>query len=595
MALATGSLPLASSDATTQSHYTPLDGSEIRLVRFLDNPGQTHLELLIEHYRVEDAPPYLALSYVWGDLNETRPIRLNGRPFHVTENLFEAVQHIRSLAPSFAEGLHAEDAQAELHLWIDAVCVDQGSPTEKSTQVARMGRIFSSAYTVPVWLGTPESLGLDAVGFTALLQVLDSVSPSKEFTGRLAGAGIARQPHERQSEISKMILSYFKVLDGPWFRRVWVLQEYVLSQRAPVALIGHTLFSFQALYASASPLQRLRDQAEVIDSGVDVTRMLKFFVESAFGSMYLPEWINSVEFQKKSTACQLLWLLGCSRSKKATIPHDQMYGLLGMIDPANLPSSLQPDYRQAYPEVCKRYSRFLIENTGDLRTLTWGYHASEFDDQPSWVRDCLSLRYGVAEPTTRHTGRFSLDGQCLDVEAARTGKAMLFFPLGDPKDVGERMQDFIETVLAASAGIKRQPLAIVWENWLKRFLKRDCRLTVRLADRYPTPTTFLHAFRVCASSTGGDRDLRPTLTLFGMREYVLLADGEVAVLARHQGPELIEGQEVFALRGATRRAILYKFDSNRYRYAGTLIGQNDDLVLDERYFARYSTQNLVLI
>ena len=84
---------------------------------------------------------------------------------------------------------------------------------------------------------------------------------------------------------------------------------------------------------------------------LDMRRSLQVLKEAAFGSVYLPEWVNSTEFREKSAARQLLWILGRSRSKEATVPHDLIYGLLGMVDLASFPNSLRPDYRQSYKEA----------------------------------------------------------------------------------------------------------------------------------------------------------------------------------------------------------------------------------------------------
>ena len=203
------------SDGIGRLQYSPLDDSEIRLVTFSENPAPDWLDLALEHFRVEDAPPYLALSYVWGDASDTRPVRINENQFHITENLFEALQHIRSLASILSKGLQGVGGPGELHLWIDAICVDRGNLDEKSRQVPRIGHIFSSAYTVLVWLGTPERLGLDPEGFVTLIRLLNSISSLVGFTGLRPGASDPQQPVERDITTSKIILSYFRVLDSP--------------------------------------------------------------------------------------------------------------------------------------------------------------------------------------------------------------------------------------------------------------------------------------------------------------------------------------------------------------------------------------------
>jgi hypothetical protein len=40
-----------------------------------------------------------------------------------------------------------------MFIWVDALCIDQGCQSERETQVANMGRIYSGASVVLVWLG----------------------------------------------------------------------------------------------------------------------------------------------------------------------------------------------------------------------------------------------------------------------------------------------------------------------------------------------------------------------------------------------------------------------------------------------------------
>lgn len=56
--------------------------------------------------------PYEALSYVWGNRQSADMIWLDGYPFEVTENLYEALMHLRR-------------PNEDRVLWIDAICIDQ--------------------------------------------------------------------------------------------------------------------------------------------------------------------------------------------------------------------------------------------------------------------------------------------------------------------------------------------------------------------------------------------------------------------------------------------------------------------------------------
>ena len=59
-----------------------------------------------------------------------------------------------------------------LPLFIDAICVDQGSAIERNHQVSMMGDIYRSAAEVIVWLG--PDIFLDSVPMRCLVWVLAS-------------------------------------------------------------------------------------------------------------------------------------------------------------------------------------------------------------------------------------------------------------------------------------------------------------------------------------------------------------------------------------------------------------------------------------
>jgi hypothetical protein len=43
-------------------------------------------------------------------------------------------------------------------MWIDAVCIDQSSVSERNYQVAQMGAIYAAAALVIVWLGNSQPI-----------------------------------------------------------------------------------------------------------------------------------------------------------------------------------------------------------------------------------------------------------------------------------------------------------------------------------------------------------------------------------------------------------------------------------------------------
>jgi len=53
------------------------------------------LECRLQHFWLESKPRYTAISYVWGDANDTILLSLEGCDFYVTRNLHEALLQVR--------------------------------------------------------------------------------------------------------------------------------------------------------------------------------------------------------------------------------------------------------------------------------------------------------------------------------------------------------------------------------------------------------------------------------------------------------------------------------------------------------------------
>src|SRR6266536_1056308 len=111
--------------------YQPLNDNarEIRLFTLFPGKDPHSVSGSLSHAQFEDLPPYEALSYVWGDTNHTRPIRVDQNLLHVTSNLENALRHLRNeVTPR--------------KLWIDAICINQADHEERGIQVNMMREIY---------------------------------------------------------------------------------------------------------------------------------------------------------------------------------------------------------------------------------------------------------------------------------------------------------------------------------------------------------------------------------------------------------------------------------------------------------------------
>src|ERR1700712_1451265 len=102
--------------------YTPIDleSSAFRLVRLLaaDASSAIQCELMEAWYTEGDGGmPYEALSYTWGGREKNVKISVNEREMCITQNLYDAMQHLRF-------------PDQDRILWIDAICIDQENDKE---------------------------------------------------------------------------------------------------------------------------------------------------------------------------------------------------------------------------------------------------------------------------------------------------------------------------------------------------------------------------------------------------------------------------------------------------------------------------------
>ncbi|PVH77480.1 hypothetical protein DL98DRAFT_367783, partial [Cadophora sp. DSE1049] len=112
----------------------------IRLLRILPGAAPSIVECELRVVRLDSAPPYEALSYVWGELNLSDYVICNGQIISITRNLGIALRHLRCRGETRV-------------VWIDALCINQDDADERSSQIKLMRQVYTRTWRVVVWLG----------------------------------------------------------------------------------------------------------------------------------------------------------------------------------------------------------------------------------------------------------------------------------------------------------------------------------------------------------------------------------------------------------------------------------------------------------
>ena len=295
-----------------------------------------------------------ALSYVWGDEEEREPMVLNGVSTSVTKNLADALRCLRS------EG-------KAMHLWADAVCINQYDADEKSIQISMMGEIYSGATRTTIFLGKEDErsdLAMDVV------------------------AGITEEKMAMFDPEADEWLGVYQLLRREWWTRLWVIQEAILSKQ-PIVKCGAKeahLDRFADLYTYWDRLFYEHDNLDRFNS-------LNLFYKVPFRGFMSRDNKRWVGVGLNSWMPVVAGDFGCKYIR------DRIYGILSLAGPI---AKLMVDISYVKHPTTQRFvksDRTVLKEAStvpffELRSLTPLLMAQEHTvpelDLPSWCSDWLS-------------------------------------------------------------------------------------------------------------------------------------------------------------------------------------------------------------
>ena len=333
--------------STRSFNYSLLREAHIRLVHLNVGARDDGLSIQIqENVYLETAPMYEALSYTWGDSKKERSISCGSKSIALTANLAAALVQIRS-------------TDRPRTLWIDQICINQDDVDERSKQVALMGRIYSKAKNVVVWLG--EEGPDDGIAFR-FIPVLLSYLPPLSAGHVVARRGlVARQALPFIGSPAWIALS--RIFSRPYFRRSWIIQEVALAQHAVVHCGPYVMDWDLLAAASGYQMGQLASDAENAHDAVAAI----------------------VEFKRHDhgRGNNLVDALFTSYRFNCTDPRDKIFAMLGLTKAL----VFQPDYFSSVEDVYLKTAQSLILALGNLDILCCVSHPKRIATLPSWVPD----------------------------------------------------------------------------------------------------------------------------------------------------------------------------------------------------------------
>ncbi|KAI9763964.1 MAG: hypothetical protein M1840_008998 [Geoglossum simile] len=354
------------SDLSTYSYNRLSDKESIRLLFLLPGEAGTDLRGAIFHTSLESAGQYNAVSYVWGDTKKPHILQTPNGTIPITISLFSALQRLR---------LKGQPTT----LWVDAICINQDDSEEKSQQVRLIPRIFRLACNVMADLGEEDSQS--HLAMETLLQI--KMREAKELPEWLAPVSLVWGGKCIPPAEDAAWAAIDALFSRPWFRRAWVIQEFVAARRVRF-LCGERSVDWNDLLRAIKVAER-----EIKASGDE-------YMAHGTNWGHIMTLAEHREWEAKRTRWPLIHLLESFGYAEATLQRDRLFALLGLADDGSDPD-FQPDYHTdtLLEDIMLRYARKFVKQGKVTNLLHRAGLNSKSERFPSWIPDWTTFKEGT--------------------------------------------------------------------------------------------------------------------------------------------------------------------------------------------------------
>ncbi len=226
------------------------------------------------------------------------------------------------------------------YAWIDTCCINQDDTDEKEREISRMGDYYRNAQACVV-LHSSDVRDIDNITNSMKILSADSVS-------------FIRPAHTW----ALACIRYSKLLTDAWFTRIWTTQEAVLSKKLVIDS-SRGLVDLEEMLQHYNIIVRQVGGIPMCDD-VGTVRTLSEFISTRFIDMTT--------------------ILKLCANRQATVGHDYVYGVLGMLPHVQM----KVDYKAPLKQVASELYKLLIQHN-DILWLSWIGPSCIDRGKQSWI------------------------------------------------------------------------------------------------------------------------------------------------------------------------------------------------------------------
>jgi hypothetical protein len=366
-------IPVESQDAATASemqgiyHSKRVNQNEIRLLKLessVDLNSPLVGKLIVKSTKeTNDSLRYWAISYVWGSApTPLSPFKLviNGVKIPISESLWTCLCRLRS-------------ENVTDYVWADAICINQTDDLEKAMQVRQMGRIYSKADRVIIWMGSKQDKDCNAM---SILKKLRDPREAQEL-----------RHNEQFSVTEKEKEQIWAFLQRPWFTRTWTIQELVLGNRVSISYQDAEMewddFMGSVLLFEENIFRTKGGGRELYVTPSNPARALDHIRQTWQG--------RSLEAGGSRLKLPILRLVEMFFYAQASMPRDKLFAMHSMASDTSyeIDGFSRPDYESDDSTILARYATEFVKRNKVLELL-YSAGRDKGSKFSSWIPDMMN-------------------------------------------------------------------------------------------------------------------------------------------------------------------------------------------------------------